>query len=149
MWTTACAYLGASALLGAAIPIMFDLGAELTFPQPEGAMLMLLTGAMNAVGILVLAAPASSFFLWANPATSACGLAGAALLWLLLPASAPRLAFDVAGGAAGGASKSGSFLGDSEVGARRGGGGSGDDDEDDEGGDGGGGGLSVNALRST
>jgi len=91
---TALAYCAATALLGAAIPVMFDLAAELTFPQPEGAMLMYLTGAMNFVGILVLAAPASSFFLWANPATACVGIAGAALLAIFTPNSAPRFEFD-------------------------------------------------------
>jgi FLVCR family MFS transporter len=132
LWATAVAYVGASALLGAAIPIMFDLGAELTFPIPEGTMLMFATGAMNAVSLVVLAAPASSFFLWANPATAVCGLGGGLLLLLAVPHSAPRLEYDLAAGGEGGggaarADSSGSFLGDSDVGGEREG--DGDDEE--------------------
>ena len=94
LWAVATVYVAACALLGASIPIMFDLSAEITYPQPEGAMLMLLTGGMNAVGIVVLAAPASSFFLWANPTTAAVGLLGAAMLAAFVPSAAPRFEFD-------------------------------------------------------
>ena len=127
LWATAASYCGASALLGASIPIMFDMGAELTYPQPEGSMLMLMTGAMNAVSLLALAAPAASFFVWANPSTAACGLGGAALLWLAVPLAAPRYTFDLAaaGGGGGAAGKSGSFFGDSSVGRR-------EEEEDEE-----------------
>jgi len=103
-------------------------------------MLMFATGAMNAVSLVVLAAPASSFFVWANPATAVCGLGGGLLLWLAVPHSAPRLDFDLA--AAGGEGdgvrdargeySSGSFLGDSEVGV--GGGGGAERGDGDEGG---------------
>lgn len=126
LWAVAAAYTVACALLGASIPIMFDLGAEITYPQPEGAMLMLLTGGMNAVGLLVLAAPASSFFEWANATTAGVGLAGAALLLAFVPSAAPRFDFDVR---AEDSAARRSFLGDDAVGG-----------EEDAGGDG-----SINA----
>ena len=98
-------------------------------------MLMLMTGAMNAVSLLALAAPAASFFVWANPSTAACGLGGAALLWLAVPLAAPRYTFDLAaaGGGGGAAGKSGSFFGDSSVGRRE------EEDDEEENGSGSGG----------
>ena len=103
---------------------MFNISAELTYPQPEGAMLSLITGLMNAATLLVLAAPAASFFLWANPATAASGLLGALLLWATVPSRAPRFEFDVSAAAAEAASEAAgeakdasgaSFLGDDDA----------------------------------
>ncbi len=98
LWTAAISYAIAASFLGAAIPIMFDLSAELTFPHPEGSMLMLLTGSMNLISMFVLFAPSSSFFLWANPSTASIGIFSALCVFFLVPTRVPRFEFDVGGG---------------------------------------------------
>ena len=97
LYIAAISYAFAASFLGAAIPIMFDLSAELTFPHPEGSMLMLLTGSMNLVSMFVLFAPSSSFFLWANPSTASIGIFSALCVYFLVPTSIPRFEFDIKG----------------------------------------------------
>jgi len=91
---TAFAYAASSIFTGVAIPLYFDLAAELTYPLPEGTMLMGMTTVMNFASMVVLFAPASTFFSWANWATTAVTLLSAVLLAVVLPTNAPRFEFD-------------------------------------------------------
>ena len=97
------AFTLANVALGALIPLVFDCCAEQTWPLPEGSMLMTTTFVMNAVSLVVLFAPAASFFAWANWATAAMALASALALWVVLPTTSPRYEYDCAraGGGAG------------------------------------------------
>jgi MFS family permease len=96
LWSAAISFCGATVAMGAAVPLMFEVAAEITFPEPEGAMLVLLTGGNNLVAFAVLLLPASSMLSLANAATGASGVLGALYLYLALPSSNPRMDYDSA-----------------------------------------------------
>ena len=93
----ASAYVLGSSLLAAQVALSFDLAAEHAFGAgPEGACLMGVSLPMNTVTLVALCAPAASLFTWINWAQAAvcCGAGG--LLWVAVPASAPKSEFDYA-----------------------------------------------------
>lgn len=96
----AAAWTLSSAATGVCIPAFFDFAAEITYPLPEGAMLMLTTTVMNAVSLFCLLAPQSSFYSWINYGTAGVTFASALALFFILPSKAPRMDFDLAAAAA-------------------------------------------------
>jgi hypothetical protein len=105
----AAAWTVSSAATGVCIPAYFDFAAEITYPLPEGAMLMLTTTVMNAVSLFCLLAPQASFYAWINWGTAAVSFASAGALYFILPSASPRTEYDLAAAAAegGGGGKAG------------------------------------------
>ena len=81
----------------AAIPLLFELGIEATYPIPEGTVIVYMTSASNLATGITLGVPQDSVGVsWLPWAMAACCIFFAGLVWWMTDDQALRYAYDLA-----------------------------------------------------